>query len=45
MVTAKEFLESHDSAEKRRHFLDTADERSALHGFIYWNNLVYGKPE
>ena len=39
------FLESLDTAEKWRHFLDTADDRSALHGFIYWNNLVYGEPK
>ena len=39
------FLASLDTKEKRKHFLDTADERNALHGFIYWNNLAYGEPE
>jgi hypothetical protein len=44
-LPTKAFLDSLDTKEKWEHFLDTADERSALHGFIYLNNLVYGEPE
>lgn len=42
--TAKEFLDTRDSAAEWKKRLDSADEKIALQTWIYLNDRVYGKP-